>query len=80
MTRSFEIGDQIAVGETEGTVEEIEVRLHTLVLTTAGFVLVPNAEVFGSPRGQQHRLAAATRINYHPARLSAGRDAGHAGD
>ena len=48
LSRPFEIGDQIVIGETEGSVERISLRA-TLVKTYDGrAVLVPNAEVFTS--------------------------------
>lgn len=46
--RPFELGDQIVVGETEGSVERIELRA-TIVRTYDGrLVSVPNAETFTS--------------------------------
>ncbi|MBI3797375.1 MAG: mechanosensitive ion channel [Deltaproteobacteria bacterium] len=45
---TFEIGDQIVVGETEGTVEQIEVRATHLRTYDGRLVLVPNGEVFTS--------------------------------
>ena len=48
LSHTFEIGDQIVVGETEGTVERIEV-LTTHIRTYDGrLVLVPNGDVFMS--------------------------------
>lgn len=44
--RPFELGDQIIIGETEGSVERIELRA-TLIRTYDGRVVsVPNAETF----------------------------------
>lgn len=44
--RSFKIGDQVVIGDTEGAVERITLRA-TLIRTYDGrVVLVPNAEVF----------------------------------
>jgi small conductance mechanosensitive channel len=48
LTRSFEIGDQIVVGDTEGTVERIEVRVTHIRTYDGRLVLVPNAEIFTS--------------------------------
>lgn len=46
--RPFELGDQIIIGETEGSVERIELRA-TLIRTYDGRVVsVPNAETFTS--------------------------------
>ncbi|PSB48881.1 mechanosensitive ion channel protein MscS [Cyanosarcina cf. burmensis CCALA 770] len=46
--RPFELGDQIVVGETEGSVERIELRATQLRTYDGRVVLVPNAEVFTS--------------------------------
>jgi small-conductance mechanosensitive channel len=48
LTHTFEIGDQIVVGETEGTVERIEVRTTHMRTYDGRLVLVPNGEVFTS--------------------------------
>lgn len=46
--RPFELGDQIVIGETEGTVEPIELRA-TMIRTYDGrMVSVPNSETFTS--------------------------------
>lgn len=45
---TFEIGDQIIVGDTEGTVERIEVRATHVRTYDGRLVLVPNGEVFTS--------------------------------
>ncbi|WP_194270622.1 mechanosensitive ion channel family protein [Glaciimonas soli] len=48
LLQTFKIGDQIVVGETEGTVEQINVR-DTHIRTYDGrLVLVPNGQVFMS--------------------------------
>jgi small-conductance mechanosensitive channel len=44
----FEIGDQIVIGDTEGTVEEIEFRATYIRTYDGRLVLVPNGEVFTS--------------------------------
>jgi small-conductance mechanosensitive channel len=44
----FEIGDQIVIGETEGTVEQIELRATQIRTYDGRLVLVPNGEVFTS--------------------------------
>ncbi len=46
--RPFELGDQIIVGETEGSVERIELRATQIRTYDGRLVLVPNAEVFTS--------------------------------
>lgn len=46
--RPFEIGDQIAVGDTEGAVERIELRATQIRTYDGRVALVPNAEVFTS--------------------------------
>ena len=48
LSRTFEIGDQIVVGETEGTVERIEVRTTHIRTYDGRLVLVPNGDVFMS--------------------------------
>lgn len=48
LLRPFELGDQIVVGETEGNVEQIELRATQLRTYDGRVVLVPNAEVFTS--------------------------------
>ncbi len=48
VTRTFEIDDQIVVGETEGTVERIEVRATHIRTYDGRLVLVPNGDVFMS--------------------------------
>jgi small-conductance mechanosensitive channel len=44
----FEIGDQIVIGDTEGTVEQIELRATQIRTYDGRLVLVPNGEVFTS--------------------------------
>jgi small-conductance mechanosensitive channel len=46
--RPFQIGDQIIVSETEGTVERIELRATQIRTYDGRWVLVPNADVFTS--------------------------------
>lgn len=46
--RPFEIGDQIVIGELEGSVERIELRATRLRAYDGRVMLVPNAEVFTS--------------------------------
>jgi small-conductance mechanosensitive channel len=48
LAQTFEIGDQIVVGETEGTVEKIEIRATHIRTYDGRLVLVPNGEVFMS--------------------------------
>ncbi|MFL9812187.1 mechanosensitive ion channel family protein [Stutzerimonas sp. VN223-3] len=46
--RPFELGDQIIIGETEGSVERIELRATQIRTYDGRRVLVPNAETFTS--------------------------------
>jgi len=46
--RPFEIGDEIVVGPTEGTVQRIELRATAIRTYDGRLVLVPNAELFTS--------------------------------
>jgi small-conductance mechanosensitive channel len=46
--RPFELGDQIVVGNTEGSVERIELRATAIRTYDGRLVLVPNAELFTS--------------------------------
>jgi small conductance mechanosensitive channel len=46
--RPFEIGDQIVVGATEGTVERIELRATRIGTYDGRVAVVPNAELFNS--------------------------------
>jgi small conductance mechanosensitive channel len=46
--RPFALGDQIVVGDTEGTVERIDLRATQVRAYDGRVVLVPNAEVFSS--------------------------------
>lgn len=46
--RPFELGDQIVVGDTEGSVERIELRATQIRAYDGRVVLVPNADVFTS--------------------------------
>lgn len=46
--RTFEIGDQIVIGDTEGTVERMEVRATHIRTYDGRLVLVPNGEVLTS--------------------------------
>lgn len=48
LLRPFQIGDQIVVGPTEGTVERITLRATEMRAYDGRIVLVPNAEVFTS--------------------------------
>lgn len=48
LTQTFKIGDQIIVGETEGTVEDIKIRATHIRTYDGRLVLVPNGEVFMS--------------------------------
>jgi small conductance mechanosensitive channel len=46
--RPFELGDQIVVGDTEGTVERIELRATQIRTYDGRVVYVPNADIFTS--------------------------------
>lgn len=46
--RPFELGDQIVIGDTEGSVERIELRATQIRTYDGRRVLVPNAETFTS--------------------------------
>lgn len=46
--RPFEVNDQIVIGETEGTVECVELRTTHIRTYDGRLVLVPNAEIFTS--------------------------------
>jgi small-conductance mechanosensitive channel len=46
--RPFRVGDQIVVGETEGTVQRIELRATQIRTYDGRIALVPNAELFTS--------------------------------
>ncbi len=46
--RPFQLGDQIIIGETEGSVERIELRATQIRTYDGRRVLVPNAETFTS--------------------------------
>lgn len=48
LTQTFKIGDQIVVGETEGTVEELRIRATHIRTYDGRLVLVPNGQVFMS--------------------------------
>ena len=48
LTHTFQINDQIVVGETEGTVERIEIRATHIRTYDGRLILVPNADVFMS--------------------------------
>ncbi|MDQ3548197.1 MAG: mechanosensitive ion channel family protein [Chloroflexota bacterium] len=48
LLRPFEIGDQIIVGDTEGSVERIELRATQIRTYDGRIILVPNAELFTS--------------------------------
>lgn len=48
LLRPFKIGDQIVIGELEGSVERIELRATRLRAYDGRVMLVPNAEVFTS--------------------------------
>ncbi|MBD5633597.1 MAG: mechanosensitive ion channel family protein [Candidatus Eremiobacteraeota bacterium] len=59
LNEPFRIGDQIVVGEFEGTVEHIDIRFTSLQTYKGERVLLPNSLVFTSP--VQVRTAYASR-------------------
>lgn len=69
--RAFEIGDQIVIGGTEGSVERISLRATQIKTYDGRAVIVPNAEVFTSritfgairaaPTSWRPRLRCASR-------------------
>jgi small-conductance mechanosensitive channel len=68
--RTFEIGDQIVVGQTEGTVERIELRTTHIRTYDGRLVLVPNAEVFTSrvtnnTASPLRRASVSVFLDYH---------------
>jgi small conductance mechanosensitive channel len=48
LLRPFQLGDQIVVGETEGSVERIELRATQIRTYDGRIVYVPNADIFTS--------------------------------
>jgi small conductance mechanosensitive channel len=48
LLRPFELGDQIVVGETEGSVQRIELRATQIRTYNGRIVYVPNADIFTS--------------------------------
>ena len=48
LLRPFELGDQIVIGDTEGVVEQIDLRATRIRTYDGRLVLVPNAELFTS--------------------------------
>lgn len=76
--RPFELGDQIVVGETEGSVERIELRATAIRTYDGRLVLVPNAEVFTSR--VTNNTASPVRRALVPVFLGYGTDLPRAGD
>ena len=69
LAHTFEIGDQIVVGETEGTVERIEVRATHIRTYDGRLVLVPNGDVFMSrvtnnTESPRRRASVFVYLNY----------------
>jgi small conductance mechanosensitive channel len=48
LLRPFQLGDQIVIGETEGSVERIELRATQIRTYDGRIVYVPNADIFTS--------------------------------
>jgi small conductance mechanosensitive channel len=70
LTRTFQINDQIVVGETEGTVERIEIRATHIRTYDGRLVLVPNGEVFMSrvtnnTASSLRRASVFVYLDYH---------------
>lgn len=66
----FRIGDQIAVGDYEGTVERVDIRTTTLRTYQGEEVLLPNADVFSSAvqvrtAFENRRTDLAVGVDYH---------------
>ncbi|MGK9064543.1 mechanosensitive ion channel family protein [Stutzerimonas chloritidismutans] len=70
--RPFQLGDQIIIGETEGSVERIELRATQIRTYDGRRVLVPNAETFTSR--VTNNTAAPVRRGKVVCRLSYGVD------
>ena len=70
--RPFQLGDQIIIGETEGSVERIELRATQIRTYDGRRVLVPNAETFTSR--VTNNTAAPVRRGKVVCRLSYGID------
>lgn len=70
--RPFQLGDQIIIGETEGSVERIELRATQIRTYDGRRVLVPNAETFTSR--VTNNTAAPIRRGKVVCRLSYGID------
>lgn len=54
--RPFEIGDQVKLGEFEGTVTDIQIRTTTLHTYSGEQVAIPNSRVFSNPVVNHTRL------------------------
>lgn len=54
--RPFEIGDQVKLGEFEGTVTDIQIRTTTLHTYSGEQVAIPNSKVFSNPVVNHTRL------------------------
>ncbi len=54
--RPFEIGDQVKLGEYEGTVTDIQIRTTTLHTYSGEQVFIPNSNVFSNPVVNHTRL------------------------
>ncbi len=54
--RPFEIGDQVKLGEYEGTVTDIQIRTTTLHTYSGEQVFIPNSSVFSNPVVNHTRL------------------------
>jgi small-conductance mechanosensitive channel len=70
LMHTFEIDDQIVVGETEGTVERIEVRATHIRTYDGRLILVPNGEIFSSrvtnnTASPLRRASVSVYLDYH---------------
>ena len=54
--RPFEIGDQVKLGDYEGTVTDIQIRTTTLHTYSGEQVFIPNSSVFSNPVVNHTRL------------------------
>lgn len=67
--RPFRVGDQIVIGDSEGTVERVELRATQIRTYDGRVVLVPNAQIFTSrltnnTAGPVRRASFRVRIGY----------------
>lgn len=56
--RPFEVGDQVTLGDFEGTVHDIQIRTTTLHTYSGEQVAIPNSNVFSNPVVNHTRLGS----------------------